>query len=159
MRPVTPEDYDKITHLLDQAFTDSRSESTLVTQLRRHGKSICEWVVDDANGIVGYICYSRAFRGHEMIGYHLAPVAVRIDAQRRGIGSSLILESLKKVGDGCSPVFVLGDPLYYHRFGFSLIENPICPFDPTNEHFMALRWTKCPAFTIGYEEEFTASAN
>ncbi len=154
MRSVAPIDHDKIIKLLDEAFAPSRYESTLVTRLRAHGKSIKEWVAEDKCGLVGYICYSNAFRGGDVIGYHLAPIAVRSDAQKKGIGSSLILDSLAIIGDGQAPVFVLGDPGYYRRFGFIHIESPTCPFDPANEHFMAFRWNECSPFTVGYEEEF-----
>ena len=53
------------------------------------------------------------------------------------------------------PVFVLGDPKYYLRFGFFRVREPRCPFDATNEHFMALRFTGNAPFIIGYEKDFS----
>jgi GNAT superfamily N-acetyltransferase len=49
----------------------------------------------------------------------LAPVAVRPDCQRKGIGSALIQEGLKRLRQDESIVIVLGHPDYYPRFGFS----------------------------------------
>jgi predicted N-acetyltransferase YhbS len=50
---------------------------------------------------------------------------------------------------------VLGEPSYYARFGFRRVKQPICPFDPSNEHFMALHYEDQEGFQIGYESEFT----
>ena len=49
----------------------------------------------------------------------MAPLAVLPEYQRKGIGTRLIergLQELNAAGHGI--VFVLGNPLYYQRFGF-----------------------------------------
>lgn len=154
MRAVTTVDYAEIARLLDAAFNPSQDESRLVSRLRGSGKPIYEWVSDDERGLSGYICYSNAFHGSEVIGLHLAPVAVRPDVQGRRVGSKLIVDSLAALETKEVPIFVLGDPRYYRRFGFVHVDSPICLFDQKNEHFMALRWSKGPQFVVGYEDEF-----
>ena len=50
----------------------------------------------------------------------LAPLAVAPAWQRKGIGSLMVREGLRRMeNDGIRQVFVLGDPVYYGRFGFS----------------------------------------
>ncbi len=74
--------------------------------------------------------------------------------QGSGLGSSLILESLADAALVNASIFVLGDPAYYQRFGFEVVPEPRCPFDPSNEHFMALRYAGEDGFVIGYETDF-----
>jgi putative acetyltransferase len=69
----------------------------------------------------------------------LAPLAVRPDRQRSGIGARLIRAALERAkGDGWQAVFVLGDPDYYRRFGFdsSLASGFSSPY--SGPHLMAL---------------------
>jgi putative acetyltransferase len=50
----------------------------------------------------------------------LAPMAVRPDWQKKGVGSRLVEEGLKRCKQsGYGAVVVLGHPDYYPRFGFS----------------------------------------
>lgn len=50
----------------------------------------------------------------------LGPVAVLSAHRRRGVAASLIRKGLaQSKADGWAAVFVLGDPAYYGRFGFS----------------------------------------
>lgn len=50
----------------------------------------------------------------------LAPLGVLPDRQGAGIGSALVREGLRAAPRrGREAVFVLGDPAYYERFGFS----------------------------------------
>jgi putative acetyltransferase len=53
----------------------------------------------------------------------LAPLAVRPDLQRRGIGRGLVEAGCARLAaDGVGLVFVLGDPAYYGRLGFVAAE-------------------------------------
>jgi putative acetyltransferase len=51
----------------------------------------------------------------------LGPIAVRPDRQRRGIARRLIEAGLARAAaDGWQAVFLLGNPAFYERFGFSV---------------------------------------
>lgn len=154
MRPAFGQDLEAITRLLDAAFSPSRYESALIRSFHENRKEIREWVIEENEEIVGYICYSPAYHDQEMMGWHLAPVAVRPDMQGRGIGSRLIETSLQMPDLSGQPVFVLGDPGYYPRFGFERVDVPRCPFDEGNQHFLALRWQPDEDFEVSYESDF-----
>ena len=71
----------------------------------------------------------------------LGPVSVRPDWQKQGIGSSLIraglhLCQMRQV----DLVFVLGEPTYYGRFGFSAALAARFDSPYSGEAFMALEW-------------------
>ena len=83
--------------------------------------------------------WKTADGAHDVVG--LAPVAVAPGRQRRGIGSALIREGHRRlVEQGESLVFVLGDPAYYTRFGYSLAAAAAVRVPHySGPHFMALR--------------------
>jgi putative acetyltransferase len=155
MRLVQPDDLESIVRLLDLAFAPSRFESRLVRALMENRRSLHHWVIEHGHELLAYVCYSAAYRGEEAIGWHLAPVAVDPNWQRQGLGSSLIRATLAQSPMFSCPVFALGDPAYYGRFGFRRVPQPRCPFDPGNAHFMALNYQAGgDRFVVGYEPEF-----
>jgi len=74
---------------------------------------------DDA--LAGHILFTRgAVPGHARPAALLAPLAVAPERQRQGIGNRLVRSGLERLrADGTGPVYVLGDPAYYGRFGFT----------------------------------------
>jgi putative acetyltransferase len=80
--------------------------------------------VAEARGrIVGHILFSpiiiKSAAGKKKETISLAPVSVRPEFQKRGIGSELIREGLKACQQlGYDSVVVLGHPEYYPKFGF-----------------------------------------
>ena len=154
LRPPEREDIGNIGRLLDLAFAPSSFESTLVRGLIADAPALHHWVLEQDGELLAYVCYSLAYRGEQPVGWHLAPVAVHPDWQKRGHGSSLIRQTLAQPPLSDSPVFVLGNPGYYARFGFRQVREPRCPYDPENVHFMALRYSCDERFVIGYEKAF-----
>lgn len=71
--------------------------------------------------LVGHILFTRArIEGSDTRAAILAPLAVRPEAQRQGIGAALIHAGFDHLAAaGTRLVFVLGDPAYYGRYGFA----------------------------------------
>ena len=92
---------------------------------------ILSLVAEQDNEIVGNVIFSSVnIEGCEGVCvYILAPLAVKKDNQRKGIGTKLItqgLECLKK--RGAEIVLVYGDPNYYTRIGFNAEHNLEAPY-------------------------------
>jgi putative acetyltransferase len=107
--------------VLEEAF-GSPLEAGIVDALRADCSDRLSLVAEGDGGIVGHILFTPveidAAEG-VLRGYGLAPMAVRPAWQRRGIGSALIAEGIRRLRDAGVPyVIVLGYPEYYPRFGF-----------------------------------------
>lgn len=155
IRKLTTEQYPKAYALLKQAFPKSKYEMALIEKLHKNGKILHEWVCIHTNIIMAYIAFSKAFNGADVCGLHLAPLAVKPDFQKQGIGSELLRFALRQPEIKTNTIFVLGDPNFYGKFGFEPCANPICPFDKGNAHFLGIRNdSNLKKYTIGYEREF-----
>jgi putative acetyltransferase len=122
IRPEKPGDEAAIGALVAAAF-GRQQEAELVRKLRDHGDLVLSLVGEDGGKIIGYVAFSRVWIEHDSgrtPGISLAPVAVSPERQRKGTARALIGAGhlrLKTLGEKI--VFVLGDPDYYKRFGFS----------------------------------------
>ena len=119
-----------------QAF-GGEAEADLVAALRREGDAVIELVALEAGEPLGHILLSPLLAPEGSLA--LAPLAVLPRAQGRGIGSALVRAALQEARrQGWKAVFVLGEPAYYGRFGFSAaLAGPFeTPFPP--EAFQAL---------------------
>jgi len=138
-----------------------REEAALVDALRRADSITVSAVADVGSRIVGYVALTPVTIDDEHLALALAPVAVEPDWQRQGIGDALIrwaLDECRRLGHGI--VIVLGEPNYYHRFGFTpASEFGIeCPFPVPSEAFMVLELSPGAAAgrrgTVRYRPEF-----
>ncbi len=154
IRRVTPEIYPKALGLLKQTFPNSNYEISLVEKLHNGNKEIDEWVCIHINKVIAYIAFTKAYNGKDVCGLHLAPVAVKPEYQRQGIGSELIGFALRQEKIKNNTIFVLGNPEYYKKFGFTPCQNPVCSFAKKNRHFLSIRNEFTENFTVGYEREF-----
>jgi putative acetyltransferase len=122
VRRATPDDFAAIHAVESEAF-GRPDEANLVDRLRASGDMLLELVADGENGrLDGHLAFSRLSTepadGSRLAA--LAPVAVRPDAQGKGVGSGLIRAGLERLGrSGVGAAIVLGEPAYYARFGFS----------------------------------------
>ena len=163
IQPEQPEDRTAISDLLKSAFP-SDQEAQLVERLRRHHRLLISLVARVDGMIAGHIALSavKIVRTTNAAGVGLAPLSVRPELQRRGIGAQLVHESLaacKHAGIGF--VVVLGAPEYYRRFGFRTASL----FKLENEYgagdaFMALalREGSITAGLVRYAPEFSELA-
>ncbi|MDE7063972.1 MAG: N-acetyltransferase [Desulfovibrionaceae bacterium] len=146
VRPETAADFPAVRELVTAAFGRA-DEARLVERLRACEAYIPELalVATSADGkVVGHLMLTRLpihlDRGGSAPALALAPVAVRPDRQRAGVGSALVSQALERAaGLGFGAVIVLGHPSYYPRFGFlpGGAFGVRCPFDVPGEAFMA----------------------
>lgn len=142
IRPERPGDEPDVRRLLDAAFAGPE-EGELVERLRAHGDLVLSLVALDDERIVGYVAWPRLWiqtPRDEYKAIALAPLAVDPTQQRRGIGSALTREGLAQLrARGESLAFVLGDSVYYRRFGFTVEAASGYVSKYAGAHFMALR--------------------
>lgn len=80
------------------------------------------WVAEADGRIIGHVAFSPVTMDSDEPGqgYILAPLGVRPEHHKGGVGSKLVEAGLKHLSDrGVDFVIVYGDPAYYGRFGFS----------------------------------------
>lgn len=119
IRHATPADQAVIREVIHAAFGQA-DEADLVERLRSAGDVMFELVEEDGGEIVGHILYSRLWADSINLFAALAPLAVRPDRQRSGVGKRLTAASLETAKEfGVHAVIVLGHPEYYPKFGFS----------------------------------------
>lgn len=161
IRPERPGDGPDVRRVLDAAFAGPE-EGELVERLRAHGDLVLALVALADDSISGYVAWPRLWietPRDEYKAIALAPLAVAPAAQRRGIGSALTREGLALLrAMGESIVFVLGDPVYYRRFGFSTEAASGYGSTYAGAHFMALTLGKAapPPGRVRYPAAFDA---
>ncbi len=118
IRPETPADAPAVAALLTAAF-GGPAEAGLVAALRTAGDAAIALVAEDpAGGIAGHILLSPMRAPFPALS--LAPLAVAPGRQGAGLGAALVRAALAQAeAEGWRGVFVLGDPAYYGRFGFT----------------------------------------
>ena len=123
--------------LLMAAF-ESPVEAGIVDALRLACSDRISLVAEDGGEVAGHILFTPvdlATTAGVVRGYGLAPLAVRPDRQRRGIGSRLVHAGLARVREAGAPfVIVIGHPDYYPRFGFA----------PASRHGVRCQWPDIP---------------
>ena len=136
VRLETTGDVVAIRAIAEAAFLQS-AEAQLVEDLRDAGDSVFSLVAVEGETVIGHAMFSRLKAPFPALA--LAPVAVRPERQRTGVGSRLIREGIaRSEAAGWSGIFVLGDPVFYRRFGFDVgkASGFISPY--AGPHWMAL---------------------
>ncbi|NWG54157.1 MAG: N-acetyltransferase [Hydrogenophilaceae bacterium] len=143
IRDAEPEDALAIRAIVASAFGRA-DEARLVERLRADGDAFIELVAEDEDSgeLIGSILFSPLAidrPGETLTALALAPVAVRPDRQKDGVGSALIRAGIEQARFAQAPaIILLGHPAYYPRFGFSAAaaESLDAPF--SGPSFMAL---------------------
>jgi putative acetyltransferase len=95
------------------------AEAQLVDQLREDGDLILSLVAEDAGEIIGHLALSKMTAPCPALA--LAPLSVISSRRGGGVGSRLVEAAINEATEiGWRAIFVLGDPQYYRRFGFSI---------------------------------------
>jgi putative acetyltransferase len=145
-------------HALLRTAFGGDGEAKLVDALRSDGAVVLSLVAEEGAHIVGHVLYSRLTLDPAGKGASsLAPVAVAPERQKRGIGTRLIGEAHRLLAErGEKIVFVLGDPAYYGRFGFSAVAaKPFrTPYDGEYMQALTLASDAPKSGSVGYPSAF-----
>ncbi len=121
---AAPRDAHDIDDILRTCFPKP-VEAMLVKQLAMDGDLALVLVARDeaTRRAVGLVAVSRmhvAIGGDGVPAVALAPLAVMPDHRRAGVGEALVTGAIDEMRRaGALLMFVLGEPAYYQRFGFS----------------------------------------
>jgi putative acetyltransferase len=142
-REATRQDWPVVRRLLIEAFGRA-AESEAVESMRASRDLVAEFVAAHAGRIVAYIGFcslNATIDGRPFRAAGLSPLAVAGEVEGKGVGTRLTVYGLENIrGLGNDGVFVLGEPRFYARFGFSgrLAERFASPWP--GPHYMALEF-------------------
>ena len=162
IRKETVADVEAITEITLAAFKShpisNQTEHFIINELRDADALTISLVAEIDARVVGHIAFSPVIISDGTKDwYGLGPISVLPEYQRQGVGKALInkgLSSLKELdGKGCA---LVGDPNYYHRFGFKnypeLVHEGVPP-----DVFLILPFNeKIPQGTIEFHKGFLA---
>ena len=162
IRKEQPSDIKRIHEVTAAAFLEAphtdHTEQFIVKALRESGALSISLVAEDESNIIGHVALSPiAISDSTDSWYGLGPISVLPNNQSKGIGSKLMnaaIQELKNIeAKGC---VLLGDPNYYHRFGFKARKGLVLPGVPA-EYFQALVFQgNFPEGIVTYHQSFSA---
>ncbi len=118
IREETEEDIPTIRQVVRAAFS-SDVEPDLADRLRADGDMVYSIVAEDAGEIIGHVMMSRVLAPDGCLC--VSPVSVTPARQGQEVGSRLMRECIEIARrGGFKALFLLGNPAYYGRFGFSV---------------------------------------
>ncbi len=131
IRPETAADYNEIYSLVKVAFETAKvkdgDEQDYAVKLRSGAGYIpgLALVAEENNRLIGHIMLTKIHidhEGHKQDALLLSPLSVLLEYRNKGVGSALVRDSLERAKKlGYKYIFLVGDPAYYSRFGFSSI--------------------------------------
>ncbi|MGY6562878.1 MAG: GNAT family N-acetyltransferase [Luteibaculaceae bacterium] len=167
LRQETRDDFKEVFELNHIAF-GQENEAKLVDALRKNQTAFVpelSIVAVDKNKIVGHILFTKIGikdgegKLNESLG--LAPMAVKPELQKSGIGGQLIRKGFEVAKElGFKSIIVLGHEHYYPKFGFQPADKwkIKAPFDVPSNVFMAIELTpdglRDVSGTVVYPKEF-----
>ena len=121
---ASPDDKAALLHVHSLAFGKD-DEALLVDALLSDpsAQPVLSLIAEDNEAVVGHVLFTSVKLvgpTEPMAAVILAPLAVLPSAQRSGVGRALIERGCEALaGRGVQLVFVLGDPDYYNKRGFT----------------------------------------
>jgi len=139
--PEMTDDFDDIINIHNLAFKNN-TEGKIVNLLRRNDKLYLSLICKINKLTIGHIAFSPMYNKlNQEIGIGLGPIGVLPKFQNMKVGSTLINNGIEQILKlNVKYIFVLGDPKYYMRFGFTLARqfNYFCKYDIDGNNFMCL---------------------
>lgn len=164
IRPEMPRDQAAIREITRRAFAPmpfaDGDEQDVIDRFRGAGVLALSLVADLEGAIVGQISFTPAFAADGSPDwYALGPVAVAPEHQGNGIGSQLVragIDWLRSVGAaGC---VLVGNPVYYRRFGFVLASQLAPAGEPAEYYQMLSLGCENPNTVVGFHPLFHSPA-
>lgn len=138
----------------------SHTEHFIVRALRDSGKLAVSLVAERNGQVVGHVAVSPVTVSDGTRGFHgLGPVSVTPAYQGQGVGTLLVEQALAQLrASGARGCVVLGDPVYYSRFGFNAEPNLVLPDVPAR-YFQAISFlAPMPSGEVKYDDAFGATS-
>ena len=162
IRDESPQDYNGITRITMAAFTghpySRNTEQFIVEKLRETKKLSVSLVAVGNEEVVGHVAFSPVtINGKFCNWYGVGPLSVKPALWKQGIGSALMRTGMEKIktlhGEGC---VLVGDPLYYIRFGYHTSDKLTFAHAP-KENFLILPFSeKEISGEVEFDEAFAA---
>ncbi len=130
---MTTDDYDSIFNLVKTSFLTAEvsngKEQNYVSEIRNKDSYIkeLELILEDNDKLIGHIILTKkqiTTENNNIKGLLLGPICIKLEYRKKGFGSLLIQESLKKAKLlGFNSVFLVGNPDFYKHFDFQKTSN------------------------------------
>lgn len=123
IRTTGTEDFNRIMEVQREAFGhDHEAELTAELLTDKSAEPTVSLLAFHQDNAIGHILFTRVYfdgQQNQPMMHILAPLAVKPEYQRQGIGGMLIKAGIQHLQDlGTTLVFVLGHKDYYPRYGF-----------------------------------------
>lgn len=140
LRDEQRSDVRAIHELVRDAFDGGRVEPRIVDLARQRRQVTYSIVAEQDGKVVGHVLATPMTLEPD-VGLRciaIGPIAVLPELQLAGIGSKLMHEVIDRAReDGYDAIMLLGNPKYYHRFGFETA--PVRNEYDAHDEFMALQ--------------------
>ncbi|TGG95443.1 N-acetyltransferase [Natronospirillum operosum] len=160
IRSESPADIEQIHGVTEQAFANAphsdHTEQHIVDALRRSEALTISQVAEVDGEVIGHVAISPVSISSGAIGWFgLGPISVLPEFQGQGAGSRLMKSALAELAAmGAAGCVVLGDPGYYGRFGFRVVDGLVFPDVPA-EYFQAVSFGgSFPQGDVAYHKAF-----
>ena len=122
IRDETARDIPAISRLVTEALLmlaqSTGTEAGIVEKLRAQDALTLSLVAEDEGEVIGYLAASPARIGTQGGWSVIGPLVVSPSRHRRGIGTALMAEALRRLRTTSRGAALVRDPAYYGRVGF-----------------------------------------